>query len=246
MLWRLAALAVLGIALLAGCGGDGGEETTGRVGADQARGKELFTQGCAQCHVLSDAGAQGQVGPNLDAAFGFSREQGFEESTFYEVTLAQIDIPAEGGAMPADIYTGQDAVDVAAYVASVAGTTPAGGEQAVGGGATGRTETEPAATEAAETEAAETEAAETGAGEEGAAAEGEQVFATAGCGSCHTLAAAGSSGTIGPNLDESQPSVDLAVDRVTNGRGAMPSFRDTLSEAQIRAVAEYVSSVAGS
>jgi mono/diheme cytochrome c family protein len=77
-------------------------------------------------------------------------------------------------------------------------------------------------------------------------AEGRQVFASAGCGSCHALADAGSSGTVGPDLDASQPSEELVVDRVTNGRGAMPPFRGQLSEEQISAVAEYVAAVAGS
>jgi hypothetical protein len=61
------------------------------------------------------------VGPNLDQAFGYSCRQGFDESTFFDVVRGQIDLPAEGGEMPADIVTGQDAADVAAYVASVAG-----------------------------------------------------------------------------------------------------------------------------
>jgi mono/diheme cytochrome c family protein len=75
---------------------------------------------------------------------------------------------------------------------------------------------------------------------EGDAAAGEAVFASAGCASCHTLEAAGSSGTIGPNLDDAQPDHDLVVDRVTNGAGAMPSFSGTLSEQQIQDVAAYV------
>jgi len=81
-------------------------------------------------------------------------------------------------------------------------------------------------------------------GGEGDPVAGKQIF-TANCASCHTLADAGTTGTIGPNLDESQPPVELVVDRVTNGQGAMPSFADTLSEQQIRDVAAYVSSAAG-
>jgi mono/diheme cytochrome c family protein len=69
---------------------------------------------------------------------------------------------------------------------------------------------------------------------------GGDVFASAGCGTCHVLADAGTSGTIGPNLDEAQPDHALAVERVTNGMGAMPSFRDQLSEQQIQNVAAYV------
>ncbi|MBA2462641.1 MAG: c-type cytochrome [Actinobacteria bacterium] len=75
---------------------------------------------------------------------------------------------------------------------------------------------------------------------EGDAAAGEEVFASAGCGGCHTLEAAGSSGTVGPNLDESQPDTALVMERVTNGQGAMPSFKDQLSEEQIANVAAYV------
>ncbi len=66
------------------------------------------------------------------------------------------------------------------------------------------------------------------------------------CGSCHTLADAGATGSVGPNLDDARPSYDLVVDRVTNGSGAMPAFEGRLSEQQIRDVAAYVSTAAGS
>jgi mono/diheme cytochrome c family protein len=80
----------------------------------------------------------------------------------------------------------------------------------------------------------------------GGTTDGKTIFtSTAGCGSCHTLAAAGTSGTVGPNLDEAKPSLELAIDRVTNGKGAMPSFKDQLTEEQIRAVAKYVADNAG-
>lgn len=74
---------------------------------------------------------------------------------------------------------------------------------------------------------------------------GRQVFAAAGCASCHTLRAAGSTATVGPNLDEARPSLALVRERVTHGQGAMPSFRNELSRSQIEAVAAYVSSAAG-
>lgn len=79
----------------------------------------------------------------------------------------------------------------------------------------------------------------------GSTAAGEEIFASAGCGTCHTLADAGASGTVGPSLDASKPSTELVVDRVTNGQGAMPSFSDQLSEEQIADVAAYVAAVAG-
>ena len=97
------------------------------------------------------------------------------------------------------------------------------------------------------TETTETETTATTPAIEGDPVAGKQVFLGASaCGGCHTLADAGSSGTVGPNLDESMPDYELALDRVTNGQGGMPSFSSTLTEQQIADVAAYVSSVAGS
>jgi mono/diheme cytochrome c family protein len=79
-----------------------------------------------------------------------------------------------------------------------------------------------------------------GGGLEGDAAAGEAIYAENGCGGCHVLEAAGSSGAVGPNLDESQPDFELAVERVTNGSGAMPAFGDQLEPQQIADVAAYV------
>ena len=72
-------------------------------------------------------------------------------------------------------------------------------------------------------------------------AAGKQVFASAGCGGCHTLADSGSRGNVGPNLDDADPPVSLVLDRVAHGKGGMPAFAGQLSDAQIRAVARYVS-----
>ena len=106
------------------------------------------------------------------------------------------------------------------------------------------TDTTPTETTPTETTSTETTTEATGAqGDPGA---GKAVLASAGCTSCHTLADAGSTGTVGPNLDAASPSADKVVDRVTNGQGVMPPFKDTLSEQQIHDVAAYVSSVAGS
>ncbi len=79
----------------------------------------------------------------------------------------------------------------------------------------------------------------------GEAEAGEDLYAAKGCGGCHTLADAGSSGTVGPNLDQSKSAFDLVVDRVTNGRGAMPPFKGQLSEQEIADVAAYVAESAG-
>ena len=77
-----------------------------------------------------------------------------------------------------------------------------------------------------------------------ASAEGEQIF-TQNCGSCHVLAAANTTGTTGPNLDQVKPSQDETARQVTNGGGGMPAFRGRLSDAQIQAVAQYVAQSAG-
>jgi mono/diheme cytochrome c family protein len=115
---------------------------------------------------------------------------------------------------------------------------------------TGPTETAPtetAPTETAPTEPVDTETAppETPTETETSTAAGKEVF-LAQCGSCHTFADAGTTGSVGPNLDAAKPPVDLVVERVTNGQGIMPSFSDTLSEQQIADVAAYVAAVAGS
>ncbi len=102
---------------------------------------------------------------------------------------------------------------------------------------TTETQTTETQTTATETTATET----TGGGATGDAANGEQVFASAGCGSCHTFSKAGTSGTVGPNLDDLGPSFDAVVTQVTNGGGAMPAFKDQLSEQEIRDVAAFVS-----
>ena len=202
----LLAAALLAAALAAGCGsGTGGLEESGSA----ANGKQLFQEKCASCHGLADAGSRSTVGPNLDDAFAGVRQQGFKEDTIRNIVADQIKYAV--APMPQNLVTGDDAADVAAYVAQYAGAKGFGDE--AGGG--------PSSVDATD---------------------GKSIFASAGCGSCHTFQAAGSSGTIGPNLDKAKPSFELAIERVTNGMGQMPSFRDSLSDDQIRAVAEFVSS----
>ena len=102
-------------------------------------------------------------------------------------------------------------------------------------------EGEPAETTPAET----TPAGDPQPGADADVVAGKEVFESAGCVGCHTLADAGATGNVGPNLDEAKPSADLVVTRVTNGMGAMPPFKGQLSDKQIQDVAAYVSSVAG-
>ena len=79
-----------------------------------------------------------------------------------------------------------------------------------------------------------------GGGGEGDAAAGKDVYASAGCGSCHTFADAGSTGTIGPDLDESSVDFEAAAEQIRTGGGGMPAFEGQLSEQEIADVAAYV------
>jgi mono/diheme cytochrome c family protein len=80
---------------------------------------------------------------------------------------------------------------------------------------------------------------------EGDPAAGKDVYASAGCGSCHVLADAGSTGTIGPSLDDSSVDFNAAVEQITNGGGGMPPFSGELSEEEIANVAAYVVTARG-
>jgi cytochrome c551 len=79
-----------------------------------------------------------------------------------------------------------------------------------------------------------------GGGGEGDAAAGKEVYASAGCGSCHTFADAGTSGTVGPNLDESSADFAAAEAQIRGGGGGMPAFEGQLSDEEIANVAAYV------
>ena len=234
-----ALLAALVIGLAAsGCGTVGlSEAGEGSV----SNGKQLFTAKCGSCHTLADAGTKGAIGPNLDDAFLQSRADGLGEGTIQSVVRGQIEYPvqepstgspgmpgpdkllpeceSEGGEEPKGCVADQNgaAEDIAAYVASVAGK-PTAGTPASSADTSGSTP-------------------KVGAG---AGPDGEAVFAKAGCGGCHTLEAAGASGTVGPNLDDAKPPKELVLDRVTKGMGVMPSFSDSLSAEEIAAVADYV------
>ena len=209
--------------LVAGCG-TGGVASAGQRPDTQA-GKQLFTQNCGSCHTLSAAGTSGTIGPNLDNAFAADVEQGYKQSAIENVVLDQIRLGSgqiatyttnkkftQQTPMPANIVKGQDAIDVAAYVASVAGAggyTTSGSLSSLG-------------------------------------TNGEAIFKGAGCSGCHTLAAAGATGTVGPNLDQIKPSMAIVAHQVTSPPpGIMPSFKGKLSPAQIQAVAKYVSTSAG-
>lgn len=121
---RLALLpaAALAAVALAGCTGT---DTTAE--ADLVAGKQLFVQRCGSCHVLNRAGTKGTQGPNLDTSLAVALEDGFGETAARGLVREMIDL---GGAavagtdtpsMPPDLVTGDDARDVAAYVAASVG-----------------------------------------------------------------------------------------------------------------------------
>jgi mono/diheme cytochrome c family protein len=92
---------------------------------DLVAGKQLFVAKCGSCHTLSRAGTKGTQGPDLDQAFQQSISEGFGRSAVRGVVYKQILHPnrlrnSEGVLMPAKLVSGDDARDVAAYVAQVA------------------------------------------------------------------------------------------------------------------------------
>jgi mono/diheme cytochrome c family protein len=89
-------------------------------------GQKLFQDKCGSCHIMENAGTTGTLGPNLDSTFGIVRAQGFHESTIRDVVRGQIayaetETATGGPGMPANLVEGQDADDVAQYVAQCAG-----------------------------------------------------------------------------------------------------------------------------
>ncbi|MGH3025676.1 MAG: c-type cytochrome [Gaiellaceae bacterium] len=216
-----------------GCGAVG-RDTNG----DASHGKQLFlaaTSQCASCHTLADAKSTGTIGPNLDDAFSSDKAQGFSEQTIADVVRSQIAYPEQP--MPANLLHGQDARDVATYVAKCSANPNCG--------VTASKEALPGSTTSATTTTATTTTGGGGAAGGSAAAAGKTVFASAGCANCHTLKDAGSTGTVGPDLDQLKPSEPVVQHQVEVGGGAMPSFKSQLSATQIKDVATYVSSVAG-
>ena len=221
----LRGLAGVGAALIAalitalaatGCG------TTGLAEAgagDTTRGKELFKQKCGQCHTLADAGTAGAIGPNLDDAFRQSRADGLGVRTIQSVVRGQISYaieePPTGKPGMPQNLVTGDDADSVAAYVASVASLPV------------------------------REQAGTATGGAGATVDGKTIFAEAGCGGCHTLKAAGASGNVGPNLDDAKPPKELVIDRVTNGKGVMPSFKGSYSAEQIAAVADFVSTNAG-
>lgn len=218
----LGSLLALG-ALVAGCGTNTSASDTGQP---DDRGRQMFIAKCGTCHIMAQAASSGTQGPDLDHAFAAAREVGMDNDTIKGIVRAQVKRPypsnpnLPGISMPANLVSGNDLEDVAAYVAKYAGVPGVEPPHVAGTGP------------------------------------GAQLFADNGCGSCHTLAAASASGTLGPDLDEVIPDMSKAkihealVDpnaEIAKGYQAnvMPSF-DKLSDQELDDLVEFMMSSAGS
>jgi mono/diheme cytochrome c family protein len=127
-LLALAALAGV-VAAASGCG---------TTSADTTRGRVLFIQKCGVCHVLAEAGTTAEIGPSLDGAFASAREIGENSDTIEGIVKAQVENPRPDNgnpavSMPAEIVSGQDLDDVAAYVGMYAGVPGAAPPKVPGG-----------------------------------------------------------------------------------------------------------------
>jgi cbb3-type cytochrome c oxidase subunit III len=187
-------------------------------GGDKNRGKQLFVSKCGGCHTLAAAGTSGTIGPNLDDAFAEARSEGYKDTSIEDIVAGQIRAPGQ-------YATGSGTIRLQANMPAnlVTGQDLAAVAAFVGANA------------GAQGFAQATEVKGTN---------GEVIF-KAKCGSCHTLAAAGTHGTVGPNLDQLKPPFARAKKQVINGGAVMPAFKSVLSDAQITAVAKFVASHAG-
>jgi mono/diheme cytochrome c family protein len=224
--------------------------------ADLVAGKQLFVAKCGVCHTLSHAATSGTVGPNLDVAFHQDRADGIKSTSIEGLVDYWIQYPDSEGAMPANCarkptqyapsnrfcLTSQQVQDVAAYVGAVAARS---------GQDTGNLAS------AVQQAVAVTPAA------------GKNVFMNVGgCGGCHILTAAGTTGTTGPNLSQRLASdCALPASQRIRGKtlaecihtaivnpyaflpsgypsGVMPNtFSKTLSKTQIAALVAFLTSV---
>lgn len=126
----LALVALLAISVVAsGCG---------TTDADPERGRTLFIQKCGECHAMAEAGTTGELGPSMDHAFAAARAVGNDSDTIEGVVTAQVEYPRESNgnprvSMPANLVSGQDLEDVAAYVGKWAGVPGAAPPEVDGG-----------------------------------------------------------------------------------------------------------------
>jgi mono/diheme cytochrome c family protein len=186
---------------------------TGGLGdenADTSEGKLLFRQQCGRCHTLSEAGTQGSTTAG-PALAGPNLDQAFAGPKSEDFDESAI----------REVVRHQ--IDF---------PTPPMPEDLVEG-AEADAVAAYVATVAADPDAKVALPA-------GAGGEDPKLLFESNCGTCHVLADAGTTGTIGPNLDQAKPSLQRAITQITNGGGGMPAFRGQLTEEQIRRLARYV------
>ena len=255
----LATGCIVAAGLAATACGSAGIDIASNSKPDVKAGANLFAERCAGCHTFYAAGTQGGATRVHDRERTDGPNFNVRPETVDSVLYAIRNGGFSGAIMPQNIVVGNQANDIAAFVSRYAGrkrpktistptpppaqttrtppsqgstgqqTTPVAGTTSTGGGATstggGTTSTGGGTTQQA-------------------SAQGKQIF-TQNCGSCHTLKDAKTTGQVGPNLDQLKPDQPTVQRQVTNGGGGMPAFKGQLSPAQIQAVAQYVSSVAG-
>ena len=185
---------------------------------DKDTGKKLFQQQCSACHTLAAAGASGTIGPNLDDSFAEARKEGYKESAIADIVAGQIRYP---GQYATGTGLGRLQANMPANLVRGHQVDDVAAFVAANAGAQGFAEATAVTS-----------------------LDGKTIF-KAKCGSCHTLADAGTTGTVGPNLDQLKPPFARAKKQVINGGALMPAFKGVLTNAQIVAVAKYVSSHAG-
>ena len=183
---------------------------------DLANGKTLFIAKCGGCHTMARANTVGTQGPNLDDGFRQAREDGMGD-TIQGVVEAQIKYPSQA-LYPKSLIMPKDLVTGMDVNDVAAYVSYAAANPGKDSGALG---------------------------EIGGGTDGKGLFKT-NCGSCHTLADAGTSGTTGPELDQRKAPLARVLKQVTNGGNGMPAFGGTLTPEQIKLISEYVAKVDGS
>jgi cbb3-type cytochrome c oxidase subunit III len=195
--------------------------TGGKVSssANAQNGKAIFQQKCAGCHALEAVGSTATIGPNLDDAFAQARADGYKESAIANIVHDQIRFPGQYATSQNDPNYLKANMPANLVRGSDAEDVAAfvAANAGVSGFAVSRAIT---------------------------GNNGKNIFKSQ-CASCHTLKDAGATGTVGPNLDQLKPPFSIVKNQVIHGGGVMPAFKGKLTDAQITAVARYVSSRAG-
>jgi mono/diheme cytochrome c family protein len=182
---------------------------------DLANGKTLFIEKCGGCHTMARANTAGTQGPDLDDAFKRARADGMG-NTIEGVVSSQIRFPSQK-LYPASLNMPADLVTGSDVDDVSAYVGYAAGNPGADGGTLAQV---------------------------GGGSDGKGLFKT-NCGSCHTLASAGTAGTTGPNLDQLKPPLARITKQITNGGASMPPFGGVLTKEQIALIAKFVAETEG-